>query len=276
MVTKNLFYKIYTYYKLSPSKYSPLSLTHFSILFFHPSIQSRKASSGMRLSSAVVAFWMASTSPKCVPFSTCFNLGKGKNHRAPGPENRAAVPTRECFFPPETAGPRPKKARQSKSKVKLMLIAFFDVRGIVHTEFLPQGQTVNQHVYKDVLRRLIRSVRDKRRELWVNDSWVLHHDNAPAHNALSVRQFLAENNIPVLEQPPYSPDLAPCGFFLLPKLKQVPKGTYFGDVEAIQKAATAKLKRIPEEAFRDCIEGWKIRMEKRVRLNREYFEGESL
>ena len=80
-----------------------------------------------------------------------------------------------------------------------MLIAFFDVRGIVHTEFLPQGQTVNQHVYKDVLRRLIRSVRDKRRELWVNDSWVLHHDNAPAHNALSVRQFLAEKNIPVLE-----------------------------------------------------------------------------
>ena len=104
--------------------------------------------------------------------------------------------------------PRPKKARQSKSKVKLMLIAFFDVRGIVHTEFLPQGQTVNQHVYKDVLRRLIRSVRDKRRELWVNDSWVLHHDNAPAHNALSVRQFLGEKNIPVLEQPPYSPDLA--------------------------------------------------------------------
>ena len=78
LVTKNLFYKIYTYYKLSPSKYSPLSLTHFSILFFHPSIQSRKASSGMHLSSASVAFWMASTSPKCVPFSTCFNLGKRK------------------------------------------------------------------------------------------------------------------------------------------------------------------------------------------------------
>ena len=149
-----------------------------------------------------------------------------------------------------------------------MLIAFFDVRGIVHTEFLPQGQIVNQHVYKDVLRRLIRSVRDKRRDLWVNDSWVLHHDNAPAHNALSVRQFVAEKNIPMLEQPPYSPDLTPCDFFLFPKLKQVLKGTHFGDVEAIQKATTAELKRIPEEAFWDCIEGWKKRMEKCVRLNR--------
>ena len=35
---------------------------------------------------------------------------------------------------------RPKKARLSKSKVKVMLITFFDVRDIVHIEFLPQGQ----------------------------------------------------------------------------------------------------------------------------------------
>ena len=39
--------------------------------------------------------------------------------------------------------PRPKKARKSKSKVKVMLIVFFDIQGIVHFEFLPQGQTVN-------------------------------------------------------------------------------------------------------------------------------------
>ncbi|KAJ8260317.1 hypothetical protein GJAV_G00179580 [Gymnothorax javanicus] len=37
---------------------------------------------------------------------------------------------------------------------------------------------------------------------------LLHHDNAPAHNALSIRQFLAKKNIAMLEQPPYSPDLA--------------------------------------------------------------------
>ena len=110
--------------------------------------------------------------------------------------------------------PRPKKARMSKSKVKVMLIAFFDVRGIVHKEFLPQGQTINQHIYKDILRRLMRSVREKRQELWDEKSWVLHHDNAPSHNALSIREFLAKNNIAVMDQPPYSPDLAPCDFFV--------------------------------------------------------------
>ena len=58
--------------------------------------------------------------------------------------------------------PRLRKARQSKSKVKVMLITFFDVRGIVHSEFLPQGQTINQQVYKVILRLLLRSVCEKR------------------------------------------------------------------------------------------------------------------
>ena len=126
--------------------------------------------------------------------------------------------------------PRPKKARMSKPKIKVMLIAFFDVRGIVHTEFMPQDHTINQNIYRDVLRRLMRSVREKRRELYEKKSWLLHHDNAPVYNALSIREFLAKNNSAVLEQPPYSPDLAPCDFFLFPKLKRVMKGTRFPDV----------------------------------------------
>ena len=44
---------------------------------------------------------------------------------------------------------------------------------------------------------------------------------------LEIRKFLAKNNIAVLEHPPYSPDLAPCDFFLFPKLKEVIKGTHF-------------------------------------------------
>ena len=48
--------------------------------------------------------------------------------------------------------------RVIKSKTKMMLIAFFDIQGIVHEEFLPPGQTINQQVYKNILRRLMRSV----------------------------------------------------------------------------------------------------------------------
>ena len=38
-----------------------------------------------------------------------------------------------------SSSPCPKKARMSKSKIKSFLICFFDIQGIVHTEFVPQG-----------------------------------------------------------------------------------------------------------------------------------------
>jgi len=85
--------------------------------------------------------------------------------------------------------PRPKKARQVKSNIKTMLICFFDIRGVVHTEFVPQGHTVNQELYLGVLRRLRNSIRQKRPELWQSGDWFFHHDNAPAHAAISVAIF---------------------------------------------------------------------------------------
>ncbi|XP_060761402.1 protein unc-13 homolog A [Neoarius graeffei] len=130
-------------------------------------------------------------------------------------------------------------------------VCFFDVRGIVRVKFLPQGQMIKQHVYKEILPCLLRSVCEKRRELWQDNSWLLHYDNAPAHNALSIRQFLAEKNIAVLEQPPYSPDLVPCDFFLFPKLKGVIKGPNFPDMETIKRAVTMELQRIPGESFQE-------------------------
>ena len=172
--------------------------------------------------------------------------------------------------------PRPKKAKMSKSQIKVMLVVFFDVRGIVHMEFLPQGTTVNQHVYKEILQRLLRSIRDKRRDLWDQNSWLLHHDNAPAHTAISIRAFLAKKNIVNLDHPPYSPDLAPCDFFLFPKLKGVIKGTRFDDLDAIKRTTTKELRSIPQVAFQGAIESWKKRMEKCARLQGDYFEGENL
>ena len=54
--------------------------------------------------------------------------------------------------------PHPKKARISKSKIKSMLICFFDSQRIIHKEFVPPGQTVNQTFYRKVLERLRKMV----------------------------------------------------------------------------------------------------------------------
>ncbi len=153
--------------------------------------------------------------------------------------------------------PRPKKAKMSKSQIKVLLIVFFDIRGIVHMEFLPQGTTINQHVYKEILQRLLRSIRDKRRDLWDQNSWLLHHDNAPAHIAFSIREFIAKKSIVTLNHPPYSPDLAPCDFFLFPKLKGIIKGMCFDNIDAIKRTMTMELRSIPKIAFQRAIENWK-------------------
>jgi hypothetical protein len=89
----------------------------------------------------------------------------------------------------------------------------------VHYKFAAEGQIINQDPYMEVLRRLRDAVWIKRPEMGTAGSWLLHHDNAPDHTELSIRQFLAKHPIPTLPQTPYSPYLSPTDFFLFPKLK---------------------------------------------------------
>ena len=98
----------------------------------------------------------------------------------------------------------------------------------------------------EVLERLCEKVRRKRPELFANNSWILHHDNAPAHMALSVREDLATKQITVLEHPAYSPDLAPSDFFLFPKIKEILKERHYDDIGDIRSNTMAALKAIPQ------------------------------
>ena len=81
----------------------------------------------------------------------------------------------------------------------MLLITFFDNRSIVHYEFVPPGQTVNQVYCLGVLQRLGEKMRHKRPELLANNSWLMHHHNAPAHMALSVQEFLVREQITLVD-----------------------------------------------------------------------------
>jgi len=100
----------------------------------------------------------------------------------------------------------------SKFKVKTMLIVFFDIKDIVHHEFVPPGQIVNAKSYVEVLKRLKRRVNRVRQDIAAD--WKWHHDNAPTHTAFLVNSYLTKAGIPTLPQPPYSPDVAPRTFFV--------------------------------------------------------------
>jgi len=51
-------------------------------------------------------------------------------------------------------------------------------------------------------------------EQWQNKNWLIHHDSALVHTAVSVEHFLVTKNMALPPGPTYSPDLAPCDFFL--------------------------------------------------------------
>ena len=70
----------------------------------------------------------------------------------------------------------------------------------------------------EVLEKLREKVSWKEPELFANNSWILHYDNAPSHTALC-----ATKQMTVLEHPVYSPDLAPSYYFLFPKIMETSK-----------------------------------------------------
>ena len=115
--------------------------------------------------------------------------------------------------------PRPKKARQSKSTHKLLMIPFFDSTGMIYMHWVPTGKTVNKEYYVVVLREFRKRFRWKRLALFNSGQWHFHPDNAPVHNSILVTDYLAKMGINTVPYPPYSPDLAPCDFWLFPKLR---------------------------------------------------------
>ena len=116
--------------------------------------------------------------------------------------------------------PRPKKARQSKSTHKLLMIPFFDSTGIIYMHWVPTGQTVKKEYYVEVLREFKKRFCRKRPAFFKLGQWHFYEDNAPVHNSILVTDYLTKLGIKTVPQPPYSPDLVPCNFWLFPQLKE--------------------------------------------------------
>ena len=127
--------------------------------------------------------------------------------------------------------PAPQKFKRSRSTTKQMIAVFFSKSGHVVTVPLQERKTVNAEWY-------INTCLPKVLEAWCvkhprasTRRLLLHHDNASAHTAAATLDYLQENGVQLVTHPPYSPDLAPCDFFLFPAVKKELKGKPFETVE---------------------------------------------
>ena len=109
--------------------------------------------------------------------------------------------------------------------------------------------------YVEVLREFRKRFRRKRPALFKSSQWHFHQDNAPVHISILVTDNLTKMGIKTVPHPPYSPDLAPCGFWLFPKLR----GCRYETIEEIKEAMTKVIDTLAQEDFmwpsRSCWNG---------------------
>ena len=136
--------------------------------------------------------------------------------------------------------PRPKKARQSKSTHKLLMIPSFDSIGMIYMHWVPTGQTVNKEYHVEVLREFRKTFRQKRPAIFKLGQWYFHQNNAPVNNSNLITDYLTKMGIQTVPHPPYSPDLLPLTF-----------AYYLGSetIEEMKEAVTKVIDTLTQEDF---------------------------
>ena len=80
--------------------------------------------------------------------------------------------------------------------------------------------------------------------------WHFHQDNSPVHNSILITVYLTKMGIKTLPQPPHSPDLAPCDFWLFPKLR----GCRYETIEEMKEAVTKVIDTLTQEDFHGALQ----------------------
>ena len=115
--------------------------------------------------------------------------------------------------------------------------------------WVPTRQTVNKEYYVEVLRKFRKRFRQKRPALFKSGQWHFHQDNAPVHTSILVTDYLTKMGIKTVPHPPYSPDLAPCDFWLFPKLKEKLRGYRYETIEEMNEAVMKVINTLTQEDF---------------------------
>ena len=145
---------------------------------------------------------------------------------------------------------------------------------MIYIHWVPTGQTVNKEYYVEVLREFRKRFRRKRPALFKSGQWHFHQDSAPVHNSILVTDYLNKMGIKTVPQPPYSPDLAPCDFWLFPKLKEKLRGCRYETIEEMKEAVTKVLDTLTQEDFHGAFQLLLERYNKCIASGGDFFEGD--
>ena len=124
------------------------------------------------------------------------------------PENKAQ--SRQWVGP---GSPKPKKFKTQPSAGKVMAIVFWDAKGVIMLDLLPQGIITGVY-YANFQDHLRAPICKKRRRCFAATG------QRESSHLQSCNGCCRANGYELIPHPAYSPDLAPSDFFLFPNLKK--------------------------------------------------------
>jgi len=134
----------------------------------------------------------------------------------------------------------PQKFPSAKTRWKNSRLEFFgDQDGILLTDYLPKGRTINTEYYLFLLVQSKDILKEQRHGAGSLPRGSYSCTTMTLHRALATQKKLAYLGFQFLDHPPYSPYLAPSDYHLFPGLKKQLKGRHFSsEAEVIAAAET--------------------------------------
>ena len=130
---------------------------------------------------------------------------------------------------------------------------------------------VNKEYNVEVLKEFRKRFRRKRPALFKSSQRHFFQDNAPVHNSILVTDYLTKMGIKTVLHPSYSPDLAPCDFWLFPKLKENVRSCRYETIE-MKGAVTKVIYTLTQEDFHGVFQKFLELYNKCIAAGADYFE----
>jgi hypothetical protein len=120
----------------------------------------------------------------------------------------------------------PTRVSQTMATPRTMLTVFLGAKGVVFMAWLPTGERFNSGYFCVHVLQPLAEILHRHRGMH-SARPIVHVDNATPHRAAGSEQCFVDSQFRHAPQPPYSPDISPCDFFLFGDLKTKLRGQEF-------------------------------------------------
>ena len=107
------------------------------------------------------------------------------------------------------------EAKTGVSACKVMAVIYGDAEGVLLVDYLDKGHTISGPYYTDLLRQLREKIKQIQRGQ-LTRGMPFHQDNVPARMSKVAMVAIQKSGFQLVEDPPYSPNLAPSDYYHLP------------------------------------------------------------